>query len=65
MSMKSLEAVILVGARVVFKNAKLRQKDIQEWSSGAIAPHEGEVVEHIPDPGVFVAIKAECDKRKK
>jgi hypothetical protein len=65
MSMATLERAILGGAKVVFNNPKLRQKDIQEWSSGEIKPHDGEVCARIPDPGVNVAIKAENDKRTK
>ena len=64
MSMATLERAILAAAKVGFKNPKLKMKDIQEWCSGEIKPHEGEVVLWIPDPGVFVAIKSENDKRK-
>ena len=63
MSMATLERVILAGARDVFKNPKLRQKDITEWSSANIQPEADEVVAYIPDPGVWVAIKKEHDKR--
>lgn len=63
MSMATLERAILAGARLVFKNNKLRMKDIQEWSSGEIDQHDGEVIAHIPDPGVYVSIKVENDKR--
>jgi hypothetical protein len=64
MSMATLESAILAGAKVVFNNRKLRKKDIQEWSSGEILPQEGEVVAEVPDPGVWIAIKKEYDKRK-
>lgn len=63
MSMASLERAILAGAKIVFCNNKLRNKDIQEWSTGTIEPHEGERVARVPDPGVYVAVKAEHDKR--
>lgn len=63
MSMRTLEAAILRGARTVLKNSKLRQKDILEWSSGDIEPHDGEVVVNVPDPGVFVSVAIEHDKR--
>lgn len=65
MSMATLERAILAGARVKLHNAKLKMKDIQEWSSSEIKPHEGEITLYIPDPGVFVAVKAENDKREK
>ncbi len=62
MSMATLERAVLAGAKLVFKNPKLKMKDIQEWSSGEIDAHEGEVVAYVSDPGVFVAIKVENDK---
>jgi hypothetical protein len=64
MSMRTLESAILAGARVVLANPKLRPKDMEEWSSGPIDPHDGEVVAFVKDPGVWVAVKRECDKRK-
>lgn len=64
MSMATLERAILAGARGVLENPKLRRKDIMEWSSGKVLPQPGEVVVRIPDPGVWVAVKNECDKRK-
>lgn len=63
MSMATLERAILAGARIVFCNNRLRNKDIQEWSSWTIEPYEGERVAFVADPGVYVAIKAEQDKR--
>lgn len=64
MSMATLERAILAGMKTVFNNSKLRIKDIREWSSGDIKPQTGEVVAYIPDPGVFVAVLKEHDKRK-
>jgi len=63
MSMATLERAVLAGAKLVFKNAKLKMKDIQEWSTGEVKPHDREVAAWVPDPGVFVAIKVESDKR--
>lgn len=63
MSMASLERAILVGAREVFKNVKLRQKDILEWSTGELKAGTDEVVARVPDPGVYVAIDKVNDKR--
>lgn len=65
MSMATLERAILAGAKAVFKNPKLRLKDIQEWPSGEIDAHDGEVSAYVPDPGVYVAVKVEYDKRVK
>jgi hypothetical protein len=64
MSMATLERVILAGAKIVFANPKLKLGDIQEWSSAEIEPLVDEVTFYIPDPGVWVAIKATNDKRK-
>jgi hypothetical protein len=64
MSMASLERAVLAGAKIVFNNPKLKKKDILEWSTSKIEAHDGEVVTYVPDPGVFVAVKKENDKRK-
>lgn len=65
MSMRSLESAILYGAREILNYRGLRLKDIQEWSTGELKPQEGEVIVRVPDPGVWVAVKVEHDKRKK
>lgn len=63
MSMRSVEGAIIAEARIVFKNSKLRVKDLMEWSTGQITPHDGEVVARMPSNRVFVSIKAEHDRR--
>lgn len=63
MSMKALEIAILRATRTIFNNAKLRQKDILEWSCGEIDARDGEVVEWVRYPGVFVSVATEHDKR--
>lgn len=63
MSMKDLERAILAGAKEVLNNRGLRMKDIMEWSTGDIKAQDGEVCVHVPDPGVNVCVKVECDKR--
>lgn len=63
MSIRALESAITAEARRHFNNPKLRVKDIQEWSSGPIEPQAGEVVARMPLNGVWVAIKAEHNKR--
>jgi hypothetical protein len=62
--MKTLETAILAGAREALNNRGLRLKDIMEWSTGDIKPQDGEVCVRVPDPGVNVCVKVECDKRK-
>lgn len=65
MSMATLERSILWGAQTVLQNAKLRRKDITEWSTSKVKPSAGEIVVHVPNPGVYVAVKKECDKRRR
>jgi hypothetical protein len=64
MSVATLERAIAAGAKIALNNPKFRVKDIQEWSTGEIKPQDGEVALRIPDPGVWIAVKKECDKRK-
>ena len=63
MGMAQLENAILAAAKRHFKNPKLKKKDLLEWSTGEIAAQAGEVTAWIADPGVYVAIKTENDKR--
>jgi hypothetical protein len=65
MSMKTLEAAILVGACVVLNNPKLRLKDILVWSTGDVEVRDGEVAVRVPDPGVNVCVAVAHDKRAK
>lgn len=68
MSMATLERAILAGAKDAFKNPRLRMKDILEWSTSEAQVKknlgDGEVYAHVPDPGAYVAIAKENDKRK-
>ena len=50
-------------ASTVVKN-KVKSKDIMEWSSDEIKPHDGEIVLQLPVLNVWVAIKKEIDKRE-
>ena len=63
MSMAQLENAILAATKTHFKNSKLKKKDLLEWSTGEIKTQAGEVTAWIADPGVYVAIKIEHDKR--
>ena len=65
MSVASLERAIVAGAREVLNNKELRVKDLMEWSTGEVKPQEGEVVIFVPALNVYVAVKAEHDKRVK
>lgn len=44
MSMNDIERLLWHEVKVLAKNPKLRKKDIQEWTSGEIAPREDEAV---------------------
>lgn len=63
MSMATLEKEILAAAKRHFNNPKLRKKDLLEWSTDEIEAREGEVTAWIADPGVYVAIASDKDKR--
>ncbi len=63
MSMGELERATLAAARVAFNNPKLRRKDLMEWSTAEPTAEPSEVVLWVSKPGVYVAIKAEHDKR--
>lgn len=63
MSMRSLESAITAEARRHFNNRALRVKDLQEWSTAPIKTQDGEVTAKLPLNGVYVAIRAEHDKR--
>lgn len=57
MSIRSFEAGILAELREVVGKRNIRQKDIMEWKTSKIEPHEGERVVFLEDNGVFVAYK--------
>jgi hypothetical protein len=63
MTMATLERAILANAKVVLKNQKLKMKDILEWSTGRCKPQDGEVEVRVDDPGVWVCVLKEHDKR--
>ena len=57
MGIRELEAAILAELRIVAEDKKLRQKDVMEWSTGAVSLSEGETLYSLPVLGVFVAVK--------
>ena len=57
MSMKTLETAILVEAKTITGNKKLRQKDIMEWSTGKIKAQEGEKLYWLPELCINIAVK--------
>lgn len=58
MGMRELEAAILRELQLIAGNKKLRQKDIQEWTTGDIKPREGESVAYLPELKMNVAYKS-------
>jgi len=64
MSMQTLERAILSELKTVANNPKLKMKDMLEWSTGPVEPHEGEVVLNLPDMNVNCALLTMLDKRK-
>jgi hypothetical protein len=40
--MRALENAVLAELRKIENNPKIRKKDIMEWSTGSVEPHEGE-----------------------
>lgn len=57
MGMREMEREILAEAIKVTGNKKLKMKDIMEWSTGKVTPHEGEKVYRLPKAGVEIAVK--------
>ncbi len=57
MSMASLEKEILFELQSVTKNNKLKKKDIMEWRTSELQPHEGEEVIYLPELRIWCAIK--------
>jgi hypothetical protein len=51
-----------VELRTVAKNPKLRLKDLLEWSTSEVSPHEGETVVYLPVLKVWCAIKKELNR---
>ena len=64
MSMRDVESRILVEAKDVTKNKKLRLKDIREWSTGSVKVEENEVAIFLPYIGVNISIFKEHDNRE-
>ena len=67
MSMQTLERAILAEAKQVFKNPKLRMKDIAEWSTSKSAVEativDGEVMAELPAIGVWACVRIPNDRR--
>jgi len=65
MSFATLEKAILTSAQRLLNNPTLKKNDLIEWSSGQLQPEAGEVTVYVEDPGVWVTVKQDCDKRTK
>lgn len=64
MSFASLEREVVAQTRVLLCNAKIRNKDIMEWSTGTPEAQEGEIAVKLSGLGVTVVISKTLDKRK-
>ena len=56
MSLKTFEVAILKEARQVTGRKTLRQKDIQEWSTGDVKIEEGEKHYFLPELKINIAV---------
>lgn len=68
MSMQSLERAILIEAKEVIGNKKLRMKDIMEWSTSEVVAQPGEKLYFLPAMKVNIAVPksvASMPKEKK
>ena len=59
MTMKDLEREILVEAREVTGNKKLRMADIMEWTTGDCDKRDDEIRFRLPKLQIEIAIKKE------
>jgi hypothetical protein len=64
MSLARLERAILKAAKIAFKNPGLKMDDIRDYAGRRLKAQPGEAVSRIPDPGIFVSVTAENDKRE-
>ena len=65
MSMRTLEASILVELRELVGSKKIRQKDIMEWSTGDVEKHDGERIYNLPQLKINVAVLESALPKKK
>ena len=65
MAMARIEREVVAELRTLLNYRSLRLKDLQEWSTGPIEPHDGEIVVRLEGMGVNAAVKVACDKRPK
>jgi hypothetical protein len=57
MGINELEREILAEAKTVTGNAKLKMKDIMEWSTGNVKAEEGETLYVLPGLSINIAVK--------
>ena len=59
MGMAEIEREILAEARTVTGNAKLKMKDIMEWSTCDVKAEEGETLYVLPGLSINIAVKTD------
>ena len=62
--MDKIDRAILAEVRIVKNDPSIQNKEVMEWSTGAIKPHEGEEILQLPRLGVNVALKLRVKKVK-
>lgn len=55
--LSKFDAAILEELRKVEGNSNIKNKQLTEWTTGDIKPHEGEKVVKLPSLGINVAYK--------
>ena len=61
--MTKFESMIWRECQAILKNSKMKKKDLLEWSTGEVAPGEGEIAVRIESIGVNAVVSAEFDRR--
>lgn len=62
MGIRELNKAMLIEAKKITGNKKLKQKDIMEWSTGNIVAQEGEKTYKLPELGIYIAAKEQADE---
>ena len=55
--LSKIDKTILTEVRKVKNDQTIRNKDVMEWSTGDIKPHDGEEIFRLPELGINVALK--------
>ncbi len=64
MSMNVFERELWREAQTFLCNAKLKLRELYEWSTGECAPEDGEICVRLPS-GFYICVPENSDKREK